>query len=116
MSDKFNNNTTPAVRNDSDGTHAQCVEPLGAPGVARQLAAGVATANIELTATCRRISIHARGDAIRFEIASGAPVSATAVSHYIASGERLDFVVSASSFVSAIRVTNDAVLEITELV
>ena len=92
------------------------VEPLGQPGVARQLAAGAASANVALTSTCRRVSIHANGAAVRFAIGSSAQ-TATATSHYLASGETKDFLVPATPNIAAIRGgTTDGVLEITELV
>ena len=91
------------------------VDTLAAVGVARQLAAGAATANTALTATARRISIHARLSDIRYAIGTGEQ-TATATSHYIAMGERLDLDVPASAQIAVIRAgTTDAVLEVSEL-
>ncbi len=89
------------------------VEPLGRPGVARQVAAGVAAGSTSLTATVTRISIHARGAALRFAINE----TATASSHYLAEGERIDVAVPLAAGISAIRTAGvDATLEVTELV
>jgi len=91
------------------------VEPLGIPGVARQLAAGAASANVALTTTVRRISIYARGADIRYLVGSSAQ-TALLTSHFIASGERLDIDVPATPNIAAIRAGGtDSVLEITEL-
>ena len=88
---------------------------LGMPSVARQLAAGAASANTALTSTCRRISIHARGADIRFAIGSTAQ-TASATSHFIASGERLDLGLPSTPEIAAIRAgVVDGTLEITEL-
>lgn len=92
------------------------VEPLGQPGLPRQLAAGAASANTALTTTCRRLTMHANGAAIRFMIGTGAQV-ASATSHYIGSGERLDWAVPANAQIAVIRAgATDGVLEISELV
>jgi hypothetical protein len=64
-------------------------ETLGQPSVARQLAAGATSANTALTASCRRISMRARGADIRYSIGTTAQ-TASATSHFIANGERLD--------------------------
>lgn len=92
------------------------VDTLATVGVARQLAAGAASANTALTTTARRISIHANGAAIRYAIGTGAQ-TASATSHYIASGERLDLDVPASAQIAVIRAGGtDGVLEVSELV
>jgi hypothetical protein len=97
-------------------TERAAIEPLGVAGVARQLPAGAATANTALTSTCRRISIHARGGNIRFAIGS-ATQTATATSHYIASGERLDLAVPATPNIAVLRAdATDCTLEVMELV
>lgn len=91
------------------------IEPLGIPSVARQLPAGAATANTVLTSTVRRVSIHARGGNIRYSIGSAAQ-TATATSHYIAQGERLDLCVPETPNIAVIRAdTTDCTLEVTEL-
>jgi hypothetical protein len=97
------------------------VEPLGsAGGIARQLAAASASANVALTSTCRRVSLFARGADIRYSIGSSAQTATTtsgvATSHYLAQGERIELVVPATPNIAAIRAgTTDGTLEITEL-
>jgi hypothetical protein len=92
------------------------VEPLGTPGVARQIAAGAASVNTLLTSTCRRISIHARSADIRYAVGSSAQTANAATSHFIAAGERLDIDVPATPNIAVIRAgTSDGVLEVTEL-
>lgn len=93
------------------------VEPLGIPGVARQLAAGATSANVALTVGVARISMHARGADIRYSVGSAAQ-TAGATSHFIAAGERLDIdVPAATPNIAAIRAgATDGTLEITELV
>jgi hypothetical protein len=94
-------------------TTAACA--LGQPAVARQLAAGATTANTELTATTRRISMRAIGADIRFSIGSTAQ-AATSSSHFIADGERLDFAVPATPNIAIIRnASTSGTLELTEL-
>ena len=91
------------------------VEPLSVPGVARQLAAGAASANTALTASCRRISIRAVGADIRFAIGTGAQ-TATATSHFIADGERLDLGVPVEPNIAVLRnAATSGTLELTEL-
>ena len=91
------------------------VEPLGKPGVARQLAVGSTTANTALTAGVFRISMRAVGADIRFSIGGGAQ-TATAASHFIANGERLDFAVPNNANIAVLRNgTTDGTLEVTEL-
>ncbi len=91
------------------------VDTLAAVGVARQLAAGAASANTALTTTCRRVSIHARLAEIRYAIGTGAQ-TASATSHYIATGERLDLDVPASAQIAVIRGgATDGILEVSEL-
>lgn len=89
------------------------VEPLGRPDVARQVAAGAAAGSVTLTATATRLSIVARGADLRFAVNA----TATAASHYIADGERLDIAVPLNSSISAIRNAGvDGTLEVSELV
>jgi hypothetical protein len=91
------------------------VETLGVPGLARQLAAGVASANTALTVGTQRISIFARNAAIRYEVGSSAQ-TATATSHYVAAGERLDISVPNLPNIAVIRAdATDGVLEVSEL-
>jgi len=92
------------------------VEPLGVPAVARQLAAGSASANTALTSTCRRVSVRAVGADIRYAIGSSAQ-TASVSSHFIANGERLDLAVPATPNIAVIRNgTTNGTLEVTELV
>jgi len=99
-----------------DGTYAGSVEPLGAPGVARQLTAGSSSANTALTSTCRRITMRAVSADIRFEIGAVAQTANASTSHFIASGERLDFAVPADANIAVIRdASTDGTLELTEL-
>lgn len=91
-------------------------EPLGLPIVARQLAAGAASANLALTVGTNRISVYARDADIRYALGTSAQ-TATGTSHFIASGERLDLVAPIGTpNIAAIRAgTTDGTLEITEL-
>jgi hypothetical protein len=90
-------------------------EPLGAPGVARQLAAGATSANTALTSTCRRISMRAVGADIRYAIGSSAQ-TASATSHFIGNSERLDVAVPATPNIAVIRnASTSGTLELTEL-
>jgi hypothetical protein len=99
-----------------DGSYAQSVEPLGIPAVARQLAAGSASVNTTLTSTCRRISVRAVGADIRYRIGSTSQ-TASATSHFIANGERLDLAVPATPNIAVIRnATTSGTLEVTELI
>jgi hypothetical protein len=91
------------------------VEPLGIPAVARQLAAGSASANTALTSTCRRISVRAVGADIRYAIGSSSQ-TASGTSHFIANGERLDLAVPATPNIAVIRnASTSGTLEVTEL-
>ncbi len=91
------------------------VDTLAQPGLARQLAAGAASANTALTANCRRISMHARGADIRYNIGAGVQ-TAEATAHFIASGERLDVDVPANANIAVIRAgSTNGTLEVTEL-
>lgn len=91
------------------------VEPLGHPTVARQLAAGATSVNTTLTATITRISMRAVGADIRFSIGA-VTQTATATSHFIASGERLDFAVPPNANIAVLRnAATSGTLEVTEL-
>ena len=92
------------------------VNTLAAVGVARQLTAGAASANTVLTTTTRRISIVARNADVRFLIGS-ATQTATATSHFISLGERLDIAVPATPNIALIRAgTTDGIIELSELI
>lgn len=91
------------------------VEPLGIPGVSRQLAASVASANTVLTTTVARISIFARNANIRYTVGSSSQ-TASSTSHYIAQNERLDIDVPSTPNIAVIRADSiDGILEVTEL-
>lgn len=97
-----------------DSTGRILVEPLSKPTVARQLAAGAASASVALTTTCSCVSIFARGANIRYVVASSSP-TASATSHYIAQGERLNINVPATPWIAAIQADATAgTLEISE--
>ena len=87
------------------------VDTLGTPGTARSQATSGTAANIALTTTCRRVSMHAT--AASFYSISG---TATSSSHYIGAGERLDFDVPASTTISVLQVTAAGTVYVTELV
>lgn len=96
------------------------VEPLGAVGEARQVAANATSggAAVTLTATCTRISIVANGAKMRFAIGT-APTASRTTSHYIAADERLDISVPAGSKIAVATDANEGsvgTLEVTELV
>lgn len=86
------------------------VDTLGTPGTPRVQATSAAAASIVLTATCRRVSMYAT-QGTWYSI-SGA---ATATSHYIGAGERLDFDVPEDTTISVLRETADGSIRITEL-
>lgn len=101
----------------NDGTFAERVasEPLGIPAVARQLTATASSANTALTTTCRRASFYARTADLRFLIGSTSQ-NASATSHYLGVGERVDIRLPATPNVAVIRAgVTDATLEVTEL-
>lgn len=90
------------------------VDTLGTVGTARTVAMGSASANVALTTTVRRVSIHATVAGF-YSIGTSAQ-TATTSTHYIGAGERLDLDVAANSQIAAIRATSDGTLYITELV
>ena len=87
------------------------VDTLGTPGAPRVQATSGTAANIVLTTTCRRVSMFATAGT--WYSISG---TATATSHYIGAGERLDFDVPASTTISVLQETTDGSIRITELV
>jgi len=110
----YNSEDITAIRR-PNGTYVEAVEPLGVPGVARQLAADGTSSNIALTATCRRLSMRAVGADMRYKIGSSSQ-TATASSHFIAKGERLDVALPVTPNIAVIRNASDnGVLEVTEL-
>lgn len=95
------------------------IEPLGRPAVARQLTAGTDSANTQLTAGVKRISIRARNADIRFEVGATAQTASATTSHFIAADERLDIAVPAGGHIAIIRdsaATADGILNLSELV
>jgi hypothetical protein len=87
------------------------VDTLGTPGASRAQATSGTAAGVTLTSTCRRVSMFATQGT--WYSLSG---TATATSHYIGAGERLDFDVPASTTISVLRETTDGSIRITELV
>lgn len=86
------------------------VDVLGTPGTPRVQATSGTAASIVLTTTCRRVSMFATAGT--WYSISGA---ATATSHYIGAGERLDFDVPASTTISVLQETAAGSIRITEL-
>ena len=110
----YNSEDITAIRR-PDGTYVEAVEPLGVPSVARQITADGTSSNTALTATCRRLSMRAVGADMRYKIGSSSQ-TATASSHFIAKGERLDVALPVTPNIAVIRDASDnGVLEVTEL-
>jgi hypothetical protein len=98
---------------------ADPVEPLGQPGVARQLTATASSQNTVLTANISRISIRARTCDIRYQIGVGTQTANASTSHFIANGERLDLAVPYGANIAVIReagATVNGSLAVTELI
>ena len=98
---------------------ADAVEPLGVPGVARQLAATATSANTTLTANVSRISIRARSCDFRYVVGVGTQTAIASTSHFIANGERLDIGVPFGASIGVIResaATVNGTLAVTELI
>jgi hypothetical protein len=99
--------------------YVEHVEPLGQPGIARQLSATATSQNTALTSNIARISIRARGCDIRYAIGIGTQTANAATSHFIANGERLDLAVPLGANIAVIRETGATIngsLALTELV
>jgi hypothetical protein len=93
-------------------------EPLGMPGVARQVTVTTTSANTALTAGVKRVSIKARGCDMRYLVGAAAQTAIATTSHYIEVGERLDIALPAGGNLAVIRDTaavSNGTLEITEL-
>lgn len=93
-------------------------EPLGAPGVSRQVSATNASTNTVLTVGVGRVSVHCRGANARYIVGSTSQTANATTSHWIADGERLDFDVPATPNIAFIRdsaATVNATIEISEL-
>jgi hypothetical protein len=86
------------------------VDSLGTPQVSRVQATTGTAASITLTSTCRRVSMFATQGA--WYSISG---TATATSHYVGAGERIDFDVPASTTISVLQETVAGSIRITEL-
>lgn len=104
----------PATGLPSQSTNGLPVDTLASLGTARSVAMGAVSANVALTATTRRVSIHATAAGF-YSIGVGAQ-TATFSSHYIGAGERLDIDVAANTQIAALRSTTDGVLYISELI
>ncbi len=87
------------------------VDTLGTPDVPRVQATSGTAANIVLTTTCRRVSMYAT-QGTWYSISG----TATATSHYVGAGERIDFDVPASTTISVLQETTAGSIRITELV
>jgi hypothetical protein len=87
------------------------VDTLGTPDVPRVQATSGTAANITLTTTCRRVSMFAT-QGTWYSISG----TATATSHYVGAGERIDFDVPASTTISVLQETTAGSIRITELV
>lgn len=84
-------------------------------GTARQLAAGASSANTALTAGVSRVSMRAVGADIRFSIGTSAQ-TASASSHFIADGERLELRIPEGANIAVKRnASTSGVLELSEL-
>ena len=92
------------------------VEILGEVGAAKQRSATTDSAYIALTSTTRRVSIKAVGADMRYRFGTSSSDTASATSHYIADGERLDFACPEGTFIAVRTVSGTGALEITELV
>lgn len=106
-------------RADRAGGGVPYVNTLMDLGAAKRVLAGAATANVAIAAETRAVSIHARGGAIRYAIGVADTIVANAAtSHYLAQGERAEFMITDPCWIAAIRASDagaDGVLEITEL-
>lgn len=98
------------------GDDRNLVDTSGLPGTARSLAVGTTSANVQLSATCKRCSISASTADIRYAVGTVSSVAATASSHLIRMNERLDIDVPPGGYIAAIKAGATAgTLEITEL-
>ncbi len=96
------------------------VEVLGETGAAKRRTATTTSARVELTSTTRRVSIKAVGADMRYKFGGSTVTASTSygsdICHYIADGERLDFVCPEGSYIAVVTVSGTGALEITELV
>ncbi len=94
------------------------IEPLGILGLAYQVPTTTASTNTVLSPTASRISLYARGSAMRIAVGSTNQVANATTSHYMAAGDRLDIALPATPRIAVIRAadsTVDGVAEISEL-
>ena len=96
---------TSEVEISNDSGNAVPTEPLGIPTVARQVTVTVTSANTQLTAGVKRISMKARGCDMRYSVGSTAQTANASTSHYIEVNERLDIAVPAGGHIAVIRDT-----------
>ena len=96
------------------------VEVLGETGAAKRRTATTTSSRVELTSTTRRVSIKAVGADMRYKFGGSTVTASTSygtdICHYIADGERLDFVCPEGSYIAVVTVSGTGALEITELV
>lgn len=106
-------------RGDREGGAIPFVNTLGDIGQAKRVPASTGSANVQISATARAVSIYARGGVIRYEVGTTNAVAANnATSHYLSAGERAEFMVADPCWIAAIRAADagaDGVLEITEI-
>lgn len=110
--------TMPEVEVKNDSGNAIFTEPLGVPGVARQVTVTTTSANTQLTAGVKRISIKARTCDMRYAVGSTTQTASATTSHFLEAGERLDIAVPAGGHIAVIRdsaATANGTLCITEL-
>lgn len=103
------------IKNDSGSPVP--TEPLGIPTISRQLTVTSTSSSVNLTTTCKRISIRARSAPMRFVVGTGSQ-TATTTSHFIGQDERLDLAIPLNGVIAAIRdtaATSDGTLTISEL-
>lgn len=99
----------------SSGSSLLVSNSLARPLVARQLAAGATSVNTVLTTTTVRASLFASGCDIRYAVGT-VTQTASATSHFIGQGERLDIAVPAGANIGVIRAgATSGVLEVSEL-
>jgi hypothetical protein len=108
-----------SVEISNDEGNAVPTEPLGLPGVARQVSVTTNSTNTQLTAGVKRISIKARTCNMRYSVGSTSQTANASTSHFIEVGERLDIRVPDGGHIAVIRdvnATQDGILCITELI
>lgn len=95
------------------GTRSK-VEPLGLPNIASTTLTSAVSQTVTLDPDTQRVSVYATA-ATRYVVGSGVGVlTASASSHFIAAGERLDFAVPADGKIAVLQDTTPGNFEITE--